>query len=84
MNGCRECAQLTAGMCAKHSGPMFHILHNWPTVTDIPPAPRGWVCPRCATVNAPWVAACFCSPAATQALPARLTPLKQGKATGSA
>ena len=25
--------------------------------------PRGWECPRCNRVNAPWISACSCEPA---------------------
>lgn len=30
---------------------------NSPTVEE----PKGWICPRCGRVNAPWVASCSCN-----------------------
>lgn len=38
-----------------------------------------WICPRCATVNAPWVNQCPCLPGATQpALPVPPPPESSG------
>ena len=57
-NGCPDCARLTSGDCGKH-GPLWHGGDG----TNVPlmlPQQHGWICPRCARVNAPWVPNCDC------------------------
>ena len=61
MNGCPDCAKMTAGFCQRHLPTAYE-----PFGTSVPlmlPQQHGWICPRCQQVNAPWVPNCACKPA---------------------
>ena len=44
--------------CPKHRESANKSL----SVTQYTPAQQGWVCPRCGTVNAPWMPTCCKNP----------------------
>jgi hypothetical protein len=47
--GCRQCRESTAGVCARHSVPMYSVPYQ---------VPAPWICPRCNTMNAPTQPVC--------------------------
>lgn len=57
MNGCPDCAKVSSGRCPQHSQwtTVIHA-HGAPFVSQVPQ--KGWQCPVCSTVNAPWMPTC--------------------------
>jgi hypothetical protein len=61
--GCRDC-ESTSGICARHGqglpwvGPRFLWRVSVPGAADGSTATKGWECPKCGLVMAPWMPVC--------------------------
>ena len=69
ITGCLGCPERDNGHCPGVNDWKISTTWTWPGKKEdifkeyIPPAEaKGWVCPRCGKVWAPWVRSCECSP----------------------
>jgi hypothetical protein len=63
---CQFCNMTTGGQheahCPMYKPVTFTLIGKTPSVSaDVPQ--HGWICSRCGTVHAPWVAQCWCKAA---------------------